>query len=95
MLEFRHSEQIATEVTGALHRMQMDFYGLMCDINQAKTAPHVIYPTIVTLDGNEYCCLYGSNLQEGIAGFGKTPKEACQAFDNEWNGIKNTSTATT
>lgn len=24
-------------------------------------------------DGNQWCCLYGVNLQEGIAGFGDTP----------------------
>jgi hypothetical protein len=24
-------------------------------------------------DGNQWCCLYGDNLQEGIVGFGDTP----------------------
>jgi hypothetical protein len=26
----------------------------------------------VSIDGNQYCVLYGENLQEGIAGFGDT-----------------------
>lgn len=31
-------------------------------------------------DGNQWCCLYGENLQEGIAGFGSTPDLAVLAF---------------
>jgi hypothetical protein len=38
-------------------------------------------------DGDQFCFLYGENLQEGIAGFGKTPMEAasdfCHSFMNE------------
>jgi len=33
-------------------------------------------------DGNEWCVLYGDNIQDGIAGFGATPNKAL--FD--WNG---------
>lgn len=33
-------------------------------------------------DGNQWCVLYGENIQEGIAGFGDTPNKAI--FD--WNG---------
>lgn len=39
----------------------------------------------VTQDGNQYCCLYGENLHDGIAGFGDTPYKAVLAFNNEWN----------
>jgi len=46
--------------------------------------PSVLFRPTVSLDGNEYCCLYGSNLQEGIAAFGKTPDEATRNFDNVW-----------
>ena len=31
-------------------------------------------------DGNQFCYLYGSNLQEGIAGFGDTPYLAMVSF---------------
>ena len=27
-------------------------------------------------DGDQWCALYGENLQEGVAGFGRTPAEA-------------------
>lgn len=46
----------------------------------------------IQLDGNAWCALIGDNLQEGVAGFGGTPREALQnllkdpEFDNwSWN----------
>lgn len=35
-------------------------------------------------DGNQWCVLYGENLQEGVAGFGKSPFEAAADFDRQW-----------
>lgn len=37
------------------------------------------------LDGDHWCYLYGANLQEGIAGFGKTVILAAQNFMEELN----------
>jgi hypothetical protein len=34
-------------------------------------------------DGDKWCVLWGVNLQEGIAGFGNTPKEAMINFCKE------------
>jgi hypothetical protein len=36
-------------------------------------------------DGNQWCVLYGENLQEGIAGFGDTPRKAITAWNAEWD----------
>lgn len=41
-------------------------------------------PTI-TKDGNQWCCLYGANLQEGIAGFGDTPHLAMLDFNKAFH----------
>lgn len=35
-------------------------------------------------DGEQWCCLYGKDLQEGIAGFGKTPAEAISNWYREF-----------
>jgi len=35
-------------------------------------------------DGNKWCALYGTNLMEGVAGFGDSPQQAYQDFDAEW-----------
>lgn len=39
-------------------------------------------------DGNQWCALYGDNLQDGVAGFGDTPEEAAKAFDDAWRSEK-------
>ena len=40
---------------------------------------------VITKDGDQWCVLYGSNLQEGIAGFGDTPRKAIAAWNAEWD----------
>jgi len=35
-------------------------------------------------DGNQWCCLYGENLQVGIAGFGDTPYKAIIDWNCAW-----------
>lgn len=49
------------------------------------SAPHVRMRPRIFPDGNKWCCLYGSDLQVGVAGFGDTPEEACAAFDKAWS----------
>lgn len=48
-------------------------------------AAHVRMRPSVFPDGTAWCCLYGDNLQEGVAGFGDTPEQACAAFDIAWS----------
>jgi hypothetical protein len=36
-------------------------------------------------DGDDWCVLYGKDLQVGISGFGATPIEAIRAFDEAMN----------
>jgi len=44
----------------------------------------------IYMDGNQWCALYGENLQDGVAGFGDSPEHAAQAFDGEWiSAIRN------
>jgi len=35
-------------------------------------------------DGTQGCCLYGENIQEGIVGFGDTPKKAISDWNSSW-----------
>jgi hypothetical protein len=35
-------------------------------------------------DGNQWCALYGDNLQDGVCAFGDTPNKAAIAFDIAW-----------
>jgi len=35
-------------------------------------------------DGNQWCALFGENLQDGVCAFGDTPNKASIAFDLAW-----------
>jgi hypothetical protein len=51
----------------------------------AQKRPSAIYRPALSLDGNQWCMLYGANLHDGVAGFGDTPAAAADAFDKNWN----------
>lgn len=57
--------------------LQQDF----CIAAQEMARPSVLFKPTLSADGNMWCALLGENLQEGVAGFGKTPSEAMTAFD--------------
>lgn len=38
----------------------------------------------ISIDGNQWCVLYGDNLQEGVAGFGDSPLLAVYDFNKAW-----------
>lgn len=38
----------------------------------------------LSIDGNQWCALYGEDLQNGVAGFGSSPDKAYKAFDEAW-----------
>lgn len=46
--------------------------------------PSVLYRPAISIDGNQWCALYGTNLQDGVAGFGDTPEAAMVDFDKNW-----------
>jgi hypothetical protein len=35
-------------------------------------------------DGDQWCFLYGKDLQSGVAGFGDTPAQAMNNFNENW-----------
>ena len=43
--------------------------------------PSVMFRPQISIDGNQWCALYGENLQDGVAGFGDSPALAMEAFD--------------
>ena len=53
---------------------------------EERQRPFILLKPRMFPDGNQWCALYGDNLQEGVAGFGDTPQEAAEAFDESWNG---------
>lgn len=46
--------------------------------------PSAVFKPRLSVDGNQWCALYGENLQDGVAGFGNSPAEAMWDFDRAW-----------
>lgn len=53
--------------------------------SQTKRLMAVILGLVPVKDGNQWCVLYGDNLQVGIAGFGDTPYKAMLAFEDKFH----------
>lgn len=50
----------------------------------SRRAPHVLMRPRIFPDGNQWCALYGDDIQQGVAGFGNTPEGAAADFDHNW-----------
>lgn len=46
--------------------------------------PSAIYRPALSIDGDQWCALYGSDIQSGVVGFGDTPEAAMADFDKSW-----------
>lgn len=57
-------------------------------IQNQQTRPSVLMRPRIFIDGNQWCCLYGDNIQDGVAGFGDTPEAAACDFDTSWHNSK-------
>ncbi len=53
-------------------------------LEEEMLRPSVLYRPTLTRDGDMYCALYGEDLQEGCAGFGKSPQAAMHDFDSNF-----------
>ena len=49
------------------------------------STPSAVWKPRLFIDGNQWCALYGDNLQDGVAGFGDSPSAAMWDFDKAWN----------
>jgi hypothetical protein len=82
-------DTVATaELIGCFHQVKGTMMECAIDVARSIMAPHLLYKASLSLDGNQWCWLYGDNLQEGIAGFGDTPAKAAIEFDRAWGFYK-------
>lgn len=83
----RSSFDISYAVTGVVQ----DIAYHAAIVRDQMVRPSVIYRPALSLDGDQWCALYGANLQEGLAGFGDSPAAAMAAFDAAWGSGLQTS----
>ena len=47
-------------------------------------SPFAVHRPRLYRDGNQWCALYGDDLQTGVVGFGPSPEAAEKAFNEAW-----------
>ena len=79
------------EIVAEQARQSFDISHAVSCVGQAFTIaaleqqrPSVLYRPALGRDGDQWCALYGADLQQGVAGFGDTPSAAMYAFDKAW-----------
>jgi hypothetical protein len=50
--------------------------------------PFMLLRPRIFIDGDQWCVLYGDDLQDGVAAFGETPEKAAVQFDLAWLNSK-------
>jgi len=70
----------AFDISFSIEYVKSDLYQAIAEYKR----PSAVYRPSLSMDGNQWCVLYGENLQEGVAGFGDTPEKAMQSFDLAW-----------
>jgi len=53
-------------------------------LEEELTRFKILKPKIY-IDGNQWCVLYGENIQDGVCGFGDTPDKAIWDWNKQWD----------
>lgn len=72
------------DVSNDIYLMRTVFCEEVAIARSLMTSPSVLYQPKLSIDGNQWCALYGENLAEGVAGFGDTPEAAMADFNRNW-----------
>ena len=73
-------EHIINNVAFQTERIGNEFIEVALELKR----PSAIYRPTLSIDGDMWCALYGGDLQSGVAGFGKSPRDAMWKFDQAW-----------
>lgn len=65
------------------HYLLTNAQAMLCE--QAEYNLFAMLKPKLMKDGNQWCVLYGEDLQTGIAGFGNTPYNAILDFNSQWH----------
>lgn len=79
-MDHEHSQMAASAISHAAHMAQASWQEAAAEWQ----SPHVTMRPKLSIDGNQWCALYGDNLQDGVAGFGESPYLAMCDFDRAW-----------
>jgi len=79
--------ELAMREANISHYVERAYFCIAEEFGQAALEykrPCVLFRPSLSVDGNQWCALYGEDLQNGVAGFGDTPDKAMLDFDIHW-----------
>lgn len=87
-----HGGDIDQAVQSAISDSGISHYAQMVgaayeEVAAEQMRPCVLFRPKIYIDGDQWCALYGDNLQEGIAGFGRSPSDAMHDFDKSYHAM--------
>jgi len=65
----------------------MNWHSFQIPTNHIFRSNLGLYPK-VTQDGNQFCILFGNDIQTGVCGFGPTIKQAINEWNEEWSNTQ-------
>jgi len=74
----------AFDISCAVQGLTQEISSYADQVASAHRAPSAVYKPKLFLDGDQWCVLYGDDLQSGLAGFGDSPALAMADFDKAW-----------
>lgn len=74
----------AFDISYAVQGLTQEISSYADQVASAHRAPSAVYKPKLSIDGKQWCALYGDDLQSGVAGFGDSPAAAMAAFDKAW-----------
>jgi hypothetical protein len=76
--------QIAANITGDARSVFYELRDVISAVVEEYRRPSIMLKPALSIDGNQWCALFGENLQDGVAGFGDSPELAYWDFDKNW-----------
>jgi len=81
-----HEELLQVESSARQHNeVMLNQSRLAYTIEQEELGRFNLLRPKIFIDGDQWCCLYGDDIQTGIAGFGSTPDKAIWDWNLQWN----------
>jgi len=83
-MSWNEIDQANLNAVGKLYEANAMRFGTAQEADYFESRPSTRYKPKLSIDGNQWCALFGQNLQDGVAGFGDSPDEAYKDFDKKW-----------
>ena len=83
MSEILNNEYQSMAANAIAHAAEMTKETIRCVASNYER-PSVLFRPKLSVDGDQWCAMYGDDLQSGVGGFGDSPAKAMYDFDRAW-----------